>query len=108
MSEHLSFMHRVLSGDVLEPDEEIDTAIAEWHGSDTGMKLHEWLGITESEYELLMTKPSTLRLIIQAHRWGDPGYLDVEKLPELPMAARSTYSAEIEKVREWLRQTGRA
>lgn len=106
MSEHIPFMQRVLDGEILEPDVEIDDAIAEWHSSDSSLELYEWLGLSESEYELFMTRPSTLRLIVQAHRWGDPSYLDVTNLPDLPIAARSAYSVEVEKVREWLRQKG--
>jgi len=38
-------------------EEEIDDKIDEWHNGNTGVELHEYLGMTLEEYALFVTDP---------------------------------------------------
>lgn len=105
MSE-MTFIDRVLAGDVLEPEQEIENMVARWHRSDTELALHDWLGFTWPEYALWAEKPKFLRAILMARVSGmDLARLVVDDSPAL--AARGVSSHEVHEVREWLRRTGR-
>jgi len=54
---------RTLAGEVLDPDAEVDDAIDAWHDGDTNVELHEWLGLTRSEYRRFVECRETLRSI---------------------------------------------
>ena len=63
MSNELTFIEGVLSGDYLI--NEIDDFVDEWHDSDGDKSLSEFLGMTEEEYKLWVTKgDSSLKAII--------------------------------------------
>jgi hypothetical protein len=59
-----SFIDRVLAGEIKDVDNEVDDAIDAWHNGDSGMELHQWLGLTKDEYKIFITTPSVLHLII--------------------------------------------
>ena len=47
---------------------EIDDYVDVWHESDSGLELHEFLGMTLEEYYDWMLNPARLRAIISAHK----------------------------------------
>jgi hypothetical protein len=60
--DHASFISRVLAGKT-SPGE-IDDFIDRWHDSETGQELHEYLGFNADEYELWLTVPELLPVIL--------------------------------------------
>lgn len=62
----MTFIDRVINGEVSDIDTAVDDAIDEWHTSNTGMELYEFLGLTREEYTLFVIKPSLLKSIIEA------------------------------------------
>lgn len=109
MSERDNFLQRCLDGDVLDPDEEIDDEIDEWHDSSRKLPpLHEFLGMSWEEYQLWVEKPWTLKSILAARKTGSS--LDVMVRVSdggTALAARGVEAEEFSKVRQWLRQTKR-
>jgi hypothetical protein len=108
MSKHVTFVERALAGDVLDLAGEIDDDIDAWNESDSELQLHEWLGLTQDEYNLFATQPSLLRLILMSRRWDDGTLLELARDPnDVKLAARGATPAELETAHQWLRQTGR-
>ncbi len=64
----MNFIQLCLSGEVLEED--IDEFIDNWHEGKAGQyqSLHEFLGMSWEEYSIWVIKPSSLPLILSAHR----------------------------------------
>ena len=58
------FISDCINGDTLLS--EIDDYIDSWHNSDSGMSLHEFLGMTEGEYALYMEDEQYLATIVTA------------------------------------------
>jgi hypothetical protein len=48
--------------------EEIDDLVDEWHGSETKMSLHEFLGMTEEEYNRWILDPKSLQYPIKEEK----------------------------------------
>lgn len=63
---HETFMDRVLSGQITDPKDEIDDYVDEWHESTSALPLHEYLGLTQQEYELWVHDRETLTETIEA------------------------------------------
>lgn len=66
MSVHISFVDRVLRGEINL--EEIDDAIDAWHTTETGVPLHEYLGLTFEEYQVFVVQPSMLQGIVATRK----------------------------------------
>lgn len=108
MSNHKTFVERVLRGEVFDLaaiDDEIDT----WHDTQPNCSLADWLGMSHDEYALFVEKPEFLRTILMARMHG----IDLNKLvmatnnSNMALAARGASAAEFEAIRQWLQQTGR-
>jgi hypothetical protein len=54
----MTFVDDFLAGRVTA--EQIDEYVEEWHSSDTGMGLHEYLGLTWDEYRAWVRDPDRL------------------------------------------------
>lgn len=69
-----NFVNEVLSGNVLEPSEEIHDWIDRWHTDKTlhTIPLHEYLGFSWEEYQRWSKEPSLLRCIFAARHAGMP------------------------------------
>ena len=61
-----TFIEKCLDGEVLY--EEIDDYVDIWHDSNSTDELYEFLGMTLQEYDIWMTNPDILPLIIKAHQ----------------------------------------
>lgn len=67
-----TFVDRVLAGEIYNLDK-IDDDIAIWSRSkepEAECELHEWLGLTEKEYDLFVEKPESLKVILSARKYG--------------------------------------
>ncbi|MCC6901251.1 MAG: hypothetical protein IT377_19920 [Polyangiaceae bacterium] len=109
MSEPSKFVDLALSGEVLDPDVEVDQFIAKWHEADTRLELQEWLGFTKDEYALFVEKPEFLRAILMARRSGVAlrDAVQIANDGAVKLAARGVPPEDIPKIRRWLEQTGR-
>lgn len=103
-----SFVEQCLNGGATL--DEIDDFVDAWHnGAGAGATLSDYLGFSDSEYNLWVQNPNSLRLIIflrnnELSLTPDVGQGDVE----LSIAARGlTHSADLQEVVHWLRSTGR-
>lgn len=63
-----TFLDLVLAGDACQDD--IDDFVDRWHDGDASCSLAAFLGMSDDEYALWVEKPSSLRLILQAHAEG--------------------------------------
>jgi hypothetical protein len=99
------YLDQVLDGRALWTD--ADEFVARWHDSDSDEELHEFLGLTWDEYALWTERPETLRLIIAAHKFGEPVEVLLERSDDVAVAARGLSPADADSVREWLQRTGR-
>jgi hypothetical protein len=109
MSETKRFVDLALAGEILDPDVEIDDAIAAWHESDAKVDLSEWLGFTDDEYALFVEKPGFLRAILMSRRSGVSlrDAVEIANDGAVKLAARGVPPEDIPKIRKWLEQTGR-
>ena len=108
MSEHHTFVERVLAGEVYDLNV-VDDDVDAWHDAGGGgCELHEWLGFTEEEYALFVEQPNALGPIFSARRYN----LDVATFLEMaedaiPLAARGGSAEETASLVAWLKKTGR-
>jgi hypothetical protein len=54
--------------------EQIEDHVGAWHdsGDDETRELHEYLGMTDEEYDVWLMTPRTLPLLVEARRTGRP------------------------------------
>lgn len=66
----MSFVEQCLKGSVLE--EEIEQFVEDWHEGREGadMELHEYLGMSWDEYQMWVTTPSALSIVLAARKRG--------------------------------------
>ncbi|EPM66642.1 hypothetical protein A584_24832 [Pseudomonas syringae pv. theae ICMP 3923] len=66
----MSFVERCLEGSVQE--EEIEQFVEDWHEGREGadMELHEYLGMSWDEYQIWVTTPSVLSVVLAAKKRG--------------------------------------
>lgn len=101
-----NFIQNCLSGEAFL--DEIDDYVEEWHKGGTGMRLYEFLGMTQDDYSLWAKDPDSLSLIIAAHKQNKP----VAKVIELyadsgfSMAARSIGIDKAMALKTWLQKQG--
>lgn len=100
-----TFIDLCISGDAF--DDEIDDFIEKWHeGEGESLELHEFLGMTESEYRLWLACPNQLATIISAKRGNIP--LDQAMNDEIyAFAARADKADQILKIKAWLKEKGK-
>jgi len=96
-----NFISDCLNGDAFLTD--VDDYIDSWHESDTNLPIHEFLGMTKSEYTLFVRDESNLGYIVSAHRNGDKIENFIKKIS---LAARSDDHAKSEQLEKWLRDEG--
>ena len=48
--------------------DDIDDYVEAWHGCDSSLPLHSYLGMSRPEYSLWMMDPDILPFIVEAHR----------------------------------------
>ncbi|SFI75095.1 hypothetical protein [Nitrosomonas sp. Nm34] len=61
-----NFIEKCLVGEAILDD--IDDYIEEWHDTNPGIPLHQFLGMNRSEYSLWVAEPCVLPFILKAHR----------------------------------------
>lgn len=113
MSKRVTFVERVLSGEVLDPQEEILDEIDAWHEANgAGCTIFEWLGMSRDEYALYVERPKALNLIFFGRK-HNVSLSDAARLvandnsKTVSLAARGANQAEIMSIIKWLRDTGR-
>lgn len=102
----MNFIQQCLAGHVLS--DEIDNFVEQWHEGIEGqdMELHDYLGMTWSEYTLWSTQPSVLPFILKAHKNNTS--LDLaQNYEELAMVARASNAQEAHKMEAWLKSIGK-
>ena len=99
------FIEKCLTGDALIED--IDDYIDDWHQGDSSLSLHEFLGMTRSEYHLWVEDPSYLPYIVNARVRGLELTESSEPQGALAIAARSDRSSKIpSRLIGWLKDRG--
>lgn len=97
-----NFILNCINGDALLS--EIDDYIDLWHDSDTGLSLHDFLGMTKEEYALFVEDEQYLATIVTARR--EKGNIKLIIESQVAMAARSDDQAKSERLQRWLKNEG--
>ena len=98
-----SFIQLCINGDALLED--IDDFVDSWHDGDSELSLAEFLGMSNSEYNIWLREPDILPIIIKAKRdHKDSASLMNEEVYH--MAARSGDVVQSEKLKSWLIREG--
>lgn len=100
-----TFIEKCISGDALL--EEIEDYIDEWHNSQYECELHEFLGLTEYEYDIWFENNSMLVFIVEAREIKKPINDYLNNIDDYQLAARASSPDEAKNVKEWLKKTGR-
>ena len=102
MSEAVTFLDQVLEGSRLAA--EIDDAVKSWHESDSQLSLRETLGLRADEYDLWLSSPDFLDLIIFARVAGLPlaQVANDNFIEKKRMAARAEDAWMVKKLQDWL------
>lgn len=102
MSDDQSFIDRVLDGSVLTS--EIDDFVKAWHEGHSAEELHEFLGMSEEEYDLWVDSPDFLELIIYSRVSQTPlaeiandNFLEKERV-----AARANEVWMVDRLKQWI------
>ncbi|WP_374004704.1 hypothetical protein [Bacillus velezensis] len=100
----LKFMNACLQGEALLED--IDEFIEQWHESDSGEELHEFLGMTFEEYSIWVENETMLKTIFYSREVGKP-ILEVIKESDIQkLVARAATAEEAAQVKVWLQRKG--
>lgn len=99
------YMDCVLDGRTLWTD--IEAFVGRWHADAGKESLHDFLGMTWSEYSLWVEQPAALRVIIAARERDEPVEAVLAHVDEFALAARGLSNEDARTVRTWLQQTGR-
>lgn len=102
-----TFMELAIDG--YREADEIDDFVSEWHDAGSGLKLHEFLGMTHEEYTLWVAEPDLISLIVGARVQHRP-LLDAvnDNLVEERIAARSSHTRKLQILQKWIEvQRGR-
>ena len=101
----MKFIEQVLLGDVLHT--EIDDFVEQWHETETGETLAEFLGFTDDEYALWVEQPEALRSILFC-RTNEIQLSEASEWKEAHrVAARSQGAGDAGALLDWLKKTGR-
>jgi len=99
-----NFIDACIQGDALL--EEVDEFVEQWHESDSKRELHEFLGMTATEYSLWVVDPDILPFVVIAHRSNKGVDAVLEELEHLPLAARAESPEKAKKLLSWLKSEG--
>ncbi len=99
-----NFITLYSAGNVLEDD--IDDFVANWHQTETGMPLNEYLGMSRPEYALWVADPDVLPFIADARRQQRDVSAVIEDFHALPLAARAASPQKARELMIWMKQSG--
>lgn len=99
-----SFIQQCLEGKALVDD--IEEFIELWHESDSALPLHQFLGMSNSEYSIWVADPDVLPHIINAHKQGRDVSDILEEINPSRLAARSDGPHKTDKLIRWLKNEG--
>lgn len=99
-----NFIQLCLEGDRML--DEIDDAVDDWHDGDTGVALHDFLGMSRDEYSLWVLNPDVLPLIVTSRRTGKTVSQQIEEFEQMPLAARSFNDKSTQELCRWLNAQG--
>jgi hypothetical protein len=101
-----TFVDLCLKGKVLL--EEIDDFVDRWHANPAGLGLREFLGLTDSEYELWVNDPEILPYVILSRRDDKPltKVIKDNYYNDARIAARSDQNSKIKFLKRWLEDQG--
>lgn len=97
-----NFIIDCINGDALLSD--VNDYIDKWHENDTGLPLHEFLGMRKKEYILFIEDENYLGSIIRAHK-SDKNIESIIQ-DEIAIAARSDDTIKYGKLQKWLESEG--
>ena len=101
-----SFIQKCLRGEALI--DEIDDYVEKWHSSSEDIDIHTFLGMTSKEYALWIRDPDTLPYIVASRHEKIPlRQIIKDNYEQARLAARSTDSLKIRRLRSWLQQQGK-
>lgn len=95
-----NFMKLALAGEVLL--EEIDDFVGRWHESDSSETLHDFLGMTFSEYQMWVDDEDMLSQIVAARHDNVSVETFKSAYAEMRLAARAEKSNLVKLVAKWL------
>lgn len=95
-----SFFDRYSQGCALAAD--IHDAIDQWHESDSDLSLHEFLGLSRSEYAFWSKHPDKLHMILMARVNGFSLQEALAEERSLGLAARNCDEESMNELRTWL------
>lgn len=99
------FIDLCLSGDAFL--DEIDDYIDQWHeGEGEDLELHEFLGMSEEEYNLWLKCPKQLATIVSARERS----ISIEEAMNdevYELVARADKADQISRIKEWLAKKGK-
>lgn len=99
-----NFVTNCLSGEALLDD--IDDYVDAWHETKGEIPLHQYLGMSKTEYALWVADPDILPFVICAHREKrDVGEV-LEAFNALPLAARADGPGKAKQLMHWLKKEG--
>src|SRR4051794_15007303 len=108
MSKPARFIDLAVGGWLVDVSAAFDQYVAKWHEAATEEPLHEWLGLSQDEYALIVEKPAWIRAVLMARVSGVSLKSAVEAANDVSsLAARGIPQSEIPKIRAWLQETGR-
>ena len=105
----VDFMSLALGGRVVS--DEIDDFVAAWHVGNDLRPLHDFLGMSWEEYQLWVSDPAYLNIILAARHNGEDlrhavqAVNDNFRSPER-IAARSTNPERVRQLEQWLAKNG--
>lgn len=104
----ITFMDRLLSGEILDLDE-IEEDIDAWHQTkQPGVTLPAWLGLSDQEYGFFVEQPASLRVIAHARKYDTDFFGLLSGADDgLALAARGASPEEVLQLKKWLQKTGR-
>lgn len=96
------FVKQCIDGMALLDD--IDDFVEAWHTKKPSRSLHQYLGMTKSEYTLWVSDPDVLPYIVQAHRLQRDVHDLLEELQPAQLAARSDSPRTALDLARWLKK----
>lgn len=98
------FITKCLMGEALL--EEIDDYVDIWHDGDSDLPMHEFLGMTHTEYGQWVKDPDCLPQIVIARRHHQELLEVREGHGDLPIAARSENHGVPDSLIKWIKRIG--
>lgn len=96
-----TFINKCINGSALQF--EIEEYISKWHNEETGLKLNEFLGMSNMEYNAWILDDSILPFIIKAHK-NNIKFEEMELSNYEQIAARNSDSREVVSLINWLKE----